>query len=104
MGQGMANVHLDELAVKYGGLDAIATEYGIQARQLEADLADIKRAVAKVAEGWEGEAHKSYVAKQKEWDQHAEVIHRALVTIGQKVGEAGGDYRGGDLKGGSYFL
>ncbi|WP_317987150.1 hypothetical protein [Streptomyces kanamyceticus] len=59
----MANVHLDELAVKYGGLDAITTELGIQARQLEADLADIKRAVAKVVEGWEGEAHTAYTLK-----------------------------------------
>ncbi|MEU5577570.1 MULTISPECIES: WXG100 family type VII secretion target [Streptomyces] len=99
----MANVHLDELAVKYGGLDAITTELGIQAKQLEADLADIKRAVAKVAEGWEGEAHTAYTVKQKEWDKHVEAIHRALVEIGQKVGQAGGDYRGGDLKGASYF-
>ncbi|MFH8611764.1 WXG100 family type VII secretion target [Streptomyces sp. NPDC018029] len=99
----MANVHLNELAVKYSGLDAIATELGIQAKQLEADLADIKRAVAKVAEGWEGEAHKAYLVKQEAWDKHAQAIHRALVDIGQKVGQAGGDYRGGDLKGASYF-
>ncbi|MFD0550054.1 WXG100 family type VII secretion target [Streptomyces rectiviolaceus] len=91
------------MAVKYGGLDAITTELGNQAKQLEADLADIKRAVAKVAEGWEGKAHEAYVLKQKEWDNNAEAIHRALVEIGQKVGQAGGDYRGGDLKGASYF-
>ncbi|MCX4670414.1 WXG100 family type VII secretion target [Streptomyces sp. NBC_01381] len=99
----MANVHYGEMAVKYGGLDAITTELGNQAKQLEADLADIKRAVAKVAEGWEGKAHEAYVLKQKEWDNNVEAIHRALVEIGQKVGQAGGDYRGGDLKGASYF-
>ncbi|MGA4839247.1 WXG100 family type VII secretion target [Streptomyces sp. G45] len=99
----MASGNFDELAVKYGGLDAITTELGIQAKQLESDLADIKRAVAKVAEGWEGEAHRAYVLKQKEWDEHASAIHRALMQIGQKVGQAGGDYRGGDLKGASYF-
>ncbi|MEV6756512.1 WXG100 family type VII secretion target [Streptomyces sp. NPDC051214] len=99
----MVNVHMDELAVKYGGLDAITTELGIQAKQLEADLADIKRAVARVAEGWDGEAHRAYVVKQKEWDNNVEAIHRALVDIGQKVSQAGGDYRGGDLKGASYF-
>ncbi|MGH4035328.1 WXG100 family type VII secretion target [Actinomycetota bacterium Odt1-20B] len=100
----MANVHLEGLAVKYGGLDAITTELGLQARELEATLADIKRAVAKVAEGWEGEAHTAYLAKQKEWDEHVSAIHRALQEIGQKVSQAGGDYRGGDLKGASYFL
>ncbi|MET7360895.1 WXG100 family type VII secretion target [Streptomyces sp. NPDC005562] len=99
----MPNVNVNELAVKYSGLDDIATELGIQAKQLEADLADIKRAVAKVAEGWEGEAHTRYVGKQKEWDDRAAAIHRALVEIGHKVGQAGGDYKGGDLKGASYF-
>ncbi|MEU8958353.1 WXG100 family type VII secretion target [Streptomyces sp. NPDC048518] len=99
----MANVHSGELAVKYAGLDNITTELGIQAKQLEADLADIKRAVAKVAEGWEGEAHRAYVEKQQQWDKHVEAIHRALVDIGHRVGQAGGDYKGGDLKGASYF-
>ncbi|MFD9906345.1 WXG100 family type VII secretion target [Streptomyces sp. NPDC059063] len=99
----MARVNFDELAVKYGGLDAITTELGIQAKQLESDLADIKRAVAKVAEGWEGDAYQAYTLKQKEWDNHAKAIHTALMQIGQKVGQAGGDYRGGDLKGASYF-
>ncbi|MGW5739398.1 MULTISPECIES: WXG100 family type VII secretion target [Streptomyces] len=99
----MVNVHYGEMAVKYGGLDAITTELGNQARQLEADLADIKRAVAKVAEGWEGRAHEEYVLQQKSWDDNVEAIHRALVEIGQKVSQAGGDYRSGDLKGASYF-
>ncbi|ARX86868.1 MULTISPECIES: WXG100 family type VII secretion target [Streptomyces] len=99
----MVSVNRDELAVKYGGLDAITTELGIQAKQLESDLGDIKRAVARVAEGWEGEAHTAYTLKQKEWDKHASAIHTALMQIGQKVSQAGGDYRGGDLKGASYF-
>lgn len=99
----MAGASFDEMSVKYGGLDAITTQLGNQAKQLEGDLADIKRAVAKVAAGWEGEAHEAYVIKQREWDKHAEAIHQALMQIGQKVGMAGGDYRGGDLKGASYF-
>jgi hypothetical protein len=39
----------------------------------------------------------------KEWDKHTRAIHTALTQIGQKVTQAGGDYRGGDLKGASYF-
>ncbi|MFD5700224.1 WXG100 family type VII secretion target [Streptomyces lasiicapitis] len=99
----MASASFDEMSVKYGGLDAMTTELGNEARRLEENLADIKRAVAKVAAGWEGEAHQAYLLKQRKWDEHAQAIHTALMQIGQKVGMAGGDYRGGDLKGASYF-
>ncbi|MYQ98546.1 WXG100 family type VII secretion target, partial [Streptomyces sp. SID6139] len=41
--------------------------------------------------------------KSVKWDQHANGIHQALLSITQRVHSAGGDYRGGDLKGASYF-
>ncbi|MCX4642791.1 MULTISPECIES: WXG100 family type VII secretion target [Streptomyces] len=93
----------DELVVKYGGLDATATELGTQAKRLEADLAEIKQAVANVAGLWEGEAHEAYARKQAEWDREARGIHAALESIGHKVHQAGGDYMGGDKKAASYF-
>ncbi len=99
----MANVHYDELAVKYGGLDAITTELGNQAKKLEADLQALKSAVVQAAADWEGESQNAFAIKMKEWDNHVSAIHTALVTIGQKVGQAGGDYRGGDLKAAGYF-
>ncbi|MFF7332425.1 WXG100 family type VII secretion target [Streptomyces sp. NPDC090306] len=99
----MANVHYDELAVKYGGLDAITTELGNQAKQLESDLAALKSAVVQAAAGWEGEAATAFGGKMKEWDTHTSGIHAALISISQKVSQAGGDYRGGDLKAASYF-
>ncbi|GGT39518.1 WXG100 family type VII secretion target [Streptomyces xantholiticus] len=94
----------DELVVKYGALDATATVLGSQAKKLEEDLAAIKRAMASVAAGWEGEAHAAYVQEQVKWDQEAKVIHEALEGIGRIVANAGGDYMGGDKKAASYFL
>jgi hypothetical protein len=46
----MTNVHFDELAVKYGGLDAITTELGNQAKRLEGDLEALKSAVVQAAQ------------------------------------------------------
>ncbi|GHH88025.1 hypothetical protein GCM10018793_66060 [Streptomyces sulfonofaciens] len=99
----MANPHYDELAVKYGGLDAMATELGNQAKRLETDLEDIKAAVARAATGWEGEAHTTYTTVQQAWNKDAKIIHEALMSITRLVHNAGGDYRGGDLKAASYF-
>ncbi|EFE66772.1 MULTISPECIES: WXG100 family type VII secretion target [Streptomyces] len=100
----MSGAHYDELAVSYGTMDALATELGDQARKLEEDLEALKKAVLDAAAGWGGEAYEEFTKKTKEWDRHANGIHQALVSIAQRVGTAGGDYRGGDLKGASYFL
>jgi WXG100 family type VII secretion target len=99
----MANPHYDELAVKYGGLDAMATELGNQAHRLEQDLHDIRQAVKAAAAGWEGDAHTTYTEVQQAWDKDAQVIHKALTDITRLVHQAGGDYRGGDKKAASYF-
>lgn len=93
----------DELVVKYGALDATATVLGNQAKKLEEDLASIKRAMASVAAGWEGEAHTAYVQEQVKWDKEAADIHRALMQITQVVANAGGDYMGGDKRAAGYF-
>ncbi|MEV6180576.1 WXG100 family type VII secretion target [Streptomyces sp. NPDC052016] len=100
----MSGVHYDELAVTYGTMDALATELGDQAKKLEEDLEALKQAVLKVSEGWGGEAYGEFKKKAGEWDTHARGIHSALVTISKLVHTAGGDYRGGDLKGASYFM
>jgi WXG100 family type VII secretion target len=93
----------DELAVQYGGLDTITTVLGKQAMKLEEDLTALQGAVKQAAEGFEGEAAEAFRMKMREWDKHTNAIHQALTQIGQKVSQAGGDYRGGDLKGASYF-
>ncbi|GGY01720.1 WXG100 family type VII secretion target [Streptomyces minutiscleroticus] len=100
----MSDSGYGELVVKYGALDAAATEIGNQAKQLEQDLEEIKKMVASVASGWEGEAHTTYTEQQAAWDKEARNIHQALVSIAQVVGRAGGDYMGGDKKAASYYL
>ncbi|GHD67998.1 WXG100 family type VII secretion target [Streptomyces mirabilis] len=95
--------HLQDLAVKYGVLDALATELGGLAKQLESDLTELKQGVHNAAEGWAGDAYDAFQRKSKEWDNHTSAIHQALLSITQKVHQAGGDYRGGDKKAASFF-
>jgi len=99
----MANGYDKDLSLKYGALDAITTEIGELAKQFEENLKALEADVKKIADGWGGEAHEAFTRQHKEWDTHANGIHQALVAIGHKIHEAGGDYRGGDLKGASYF-
>ncbi|WP_055714852.1 WXG100 family type VII secretion target [Streptomyces torulosus] len=102
----MTNVNGDyqDLAVKYGTLDALTTELGNLARDFENQIQALKADVEKIAEGWGGEAHEAFKTQHKDWDTHANGIRGALMAIGHRIGDAGGDYRGGDLKGASYFL
>ncbi|MFG3657801.1 WXG100 family type VII secretion target [Streptomyces sp. NPDC047706] len=100
----MSGAHYDELAVTYGTMDALATELGNQAKKLEEDLEALRKAVLDVSAGWGGDAFDEFQKKSKEWAEHTQGIHTALVQISQRVHSAGGDYRGGDLKGASYFM
>ncbi|MFF6998052.1 WXG100 family type VII secretion target [Streptomyces sp. NPDC008313] len=99
----MTDAHYRDLAVNYGGLDALTTELGDLAKQFEANIKALEADVKKIADGWGGEAHEAFTRQHKEWDTHANAIHHALIAIGHKIHEAGGDYRGGDIKGASYF-
>lgn len=99
----MANAHYQDLQVKYGTLDALTTELGAVAKKLEEDIRTLQADVQKIAEAWGGEAYETFTRQHKEWDAHANGIHQALLTIGQRITQAGGDYRAGDLKGASYF-
>ncbi|MDQ0583829.1 WXG100 family type VII secretion target [Streptomyces rishiriensis] len=99
-----SGAHYEELAVTYGTMDALATELGDQARKLEEDLEALRQAVLNVSSGWGGEAFQQFQSKSEEWNKHARGIHAALLQISHQVHGAGGDYRGGDLKGASYFM
>ncbi|MDR3081844.1 MAG: WXG100 family type VII secretion target [Streptomyces sp.] len=93
----------DGLLVTYDGLDSAATQIGNEAKTLEGDLEELKQMVVKSLEYWEGEAQGTFDSKLKRWDKEAKDIHTALTSIGHTVGQAGGDYQGGDKKAASYF-
>lgn len=93
----------DGLLVTYDGLDSAATQIGNEAKALDADLEELKQMVVKSLEYWEGEAQGTFDSKLKRWDKEAKDIHTALTGIGHVIGQAGGDYMGGDKKAASYF-
>lgn len=93
-----------DLAVKYGTLDALTTELYDLIKQFGDQVELLKADVDRVAASWEGEAHGAFKTQHEAWDKHANGIRDALGAVTKVIGNAGGDYRGGDLKGASYFL
>jgi WXG100 family type VII secretion target len=96
-------MNADELVVKYGGLDGMTTELIIQAKKLDDTISSIGSAMKSVGEGWEGDAHTTYVQVQQAWQKDAAAVHHALQDIARRVHAAGGDYRAGDKKAAGYF-
>ncbi|MEU8673055.1 WXG100 family type VII secretion target [Streptomyces sp. NPDC048560] len=92
------------MIVTYASLDAAAASIDRQGKQLDEDLAAIKRRVASVAELWQGEAKAAYDTAQQGWENDAKAIHNALVEISRKVREAAPAYRAGDKRAAQNFM
>ncbi|MFH8760284.1 WXG100 family type VII secretion target [Streptomyces atroolivaceus] len=86
------------MVVTYASLEQAAGDIDRQSRQLQEDLAAIKRVVASASELWVGEAKTAYDAAQAGWDRDATAIQTALTEISRKVREAGMAYQGGDKR------
>ncbi|MCX5400142.1 WXG100 family type VII secretion target [Streptomyces sp. NBC_00102] len=89
--------------VTYSSLEAAASAVERQSKQLDEDLAAIKRRVASVAELWQGEAKGAYDTAQAGWDKDARAIHESLVSITRAVREAASAYQAGDKKASQNF-
>ncbi|WP_327178301.1 WXG100 family type VII secretion target [Streptomyces sp. NBC_01335] len=90
--------------VTYASLEAAAASIERQGKQLDEDLAAIKRRVASVAELWTGEAKSAYDTAQAGWDKDARSIHESLLQISRSVREASSAYQGGDKKAAQNFM
>ncbi|MFE7355935.1 WXG100 family type VII secretion target [Streptomyces sp. NPDC057543] len=86
------------LVVTYASLDLAAGDIERQSKQLEEDLASIKRMIANVSQLWVGEAKTAYDEAQQGWDNDARAIHNALSDISRKVRDAGTAYHAGDKR------
>ncbi|WEH39365.1 WXG100 family type VII secretion target [Streptomyces sp. NBC_01218] len=90
--------------VTYSSLEAAAASIERQGKQLDEDLAAIKRRVASVSELWQGEAKGAYDTAQAGWDKDARAIHESLLAISRAVREAAPAYQGGDKKAAQNFM
>ncbi|MER5852556.1 WXG100 family type VII secretion target [Streptomyces sp. NPDC002012] len=94
----MPNNNDGTMVVTYSSLDLAAGAIDRQSKQLQEDLASIKRMIANVSELWVGEAKSAYDTAQAGWDEDARQIHTALSEISRKVREAGAAYHAGDKR------
>ncbi|MFJ8747748.1 WXG100 family type VII secretion target [Streptomyces sp. NPDC102441] len=86
------------MVVTYASLEQAAGDIDRQSKQLQEDLAAIKRMIANVSELWQGEAKSAYDTAQAGWDSEATGIHTALSEISRKVRDAGAAYHAGDKR------
>ncbi|MFD6422835.1 MULTISPECIES: WXG100 family type VII secretion target [unclassified Streptomyces] len=89
--------------VTYSSLEGAAASIERQGKQLDEDLAAIKRRVASVAELWQGEAKGAYDTAQAGWDKDARSVHDSLLQITRAVREAASAYQAGDKKAAQNF-
>ncbi|MGW3658418.1 WXG100 family type VII secretion target [Streptomyces sp. NPDC005151] len=99
----MPNNNDGTMVVTYSSLDLAASAIDRQSKQLQEDLASIKRMIANVSELWVGEAKSAYDHAQHGWNEDATAIHTALSEISRKVREAGIAYQAGDKRGKANF-
>ncbi|MFE6666946.1 WXG100 family type VII secretion target [Streptomyces sp. NPDC057697] len=99
----MPSNHDGTMVVTYASLDLAAGAIDRQSKQLQEDLASIKRMIANVSELWVGEAKSAYDTAQQGWDNDARAIHTALSEISKKVHEAGTAYHAGDKRARAHF-
>ncbi|SER66271.1 WXG100 family type VII secretion target [Corynebacterium cystitidis] len=73
--------------IKYGfnNLAAASEDIASSARNVAAELDELKNVLAPMAESWVGEAADSYWIHQKKWDDAAHELNEILNTIADNV-------------------
>ncbi|MEE1743893.1 MULTISPECIES: WXG100 family type VII secretion target [unclassified Streptomyces] len=99
----MPNNNDGTMVVTYSSLELAASAIDRQSKQLQEDLASIKRMIANVSELWVGEAKSAYDSAQQGWNDDATAIHSALSEISRKVRDAGAAYHAGDKRARAHF-
>uniref|UniRef100_A0AAU3GQ04 ESAT-6-like protein n=1 Tax=Streptomyces sp. NBC_01401 TaxID=2903854 RepID=A0AAU3GQ04_9ACTN len=86
------------MVVTYASLEQAAGDIDRQSKQLDEDLAAIKRVVSSASELWQGEAKSAFDTSKISWDRDAKGIHAALTEISRKVRDASSSYHAGDKR------
>ena len=86
----------EPIKVTFSALQGAHADTRNAAVQLNAQLDDLKRYLAPLVAGWEGEAAERYSALQARWDANAADLTDVLDTISQTLDSAGDRYQQGE--------
>jgi early secretory antigenic target protein ESAT-6 len=84
---------MPEIKVTFGALEAARADVAGTAARIDNRLSDLRRALAPLVAGWEGQAAAEYQAKQRQWDIAAADLAGVLAQIGVALGAANDSYR-----------
>ncbi|MCD9872098.1 WXG100 family type VII secretion target [Streptomyces guryensis] len=82
---GELKVHFETLAEATEELDSVA-------KALEEHLAELDRAVSRIAESWEGDAHEAFHGYYQQWSSASRSLHRTVRTLHKSLRTAHGNY------------
>jgi WXG100 family type VII secretion target len=83
----------DNIKVTFGAIDSLATNIDGQVRQIESQLEELRSAITKLAQTWQGGAQESFQAVQNRWNQSADDLTNVLNRIGVAVHTAHDAYQ-----------
>ena len=78
----------DAIKVTFGAIDSLAGSIDGQVKQIEAQLEDLRQAIVKLSQMWEGSANESFQAVQRNWNQSATDLNGVLNRIAVAVHQA----------------
>ena len=84
---------MSEIKVTFGALEAARADVAGTAARISGQLDDLRRFLAPLVAGWEGQAATEYQAKQRQWDAAAADLAGVLAQIGVALGVANDSYR-----------
>lgn len=84
---------MSEIKVSFGELAAAQQNVAATAQRISTQLEDLRRFLAPLAVGWQGEAATDYRVKQQRWDTAAADLAAVLAQIGVALGTANENYQ-----------
>lgn len=84
---------MSEIKVTFGALDAARSDVAGTAARITGQLDELRRFLAPLVTGWEGQAATEYQARQRQWDTAAADLAAVLARIGAALGAANDSYR-----------
>jgi WXG100 family type VII secretion target len=88
----------DQIAVDFGAISNLASGIDGQVKQIESQLDQLKTAIAKLAQEWQGGAEAAFHGVQQNWNNSADDLHQVLNRIALAVHAAHDAYHETETK------
>ncbi|HEY3610496.1 MAG TPA: WXG100 family type VII secretion target [Pseudonocardiaceae bacterium] len=83
----------ESIKVDFGAISNLAGQIDSQVSQIEGQLEQLRAGIQKLAAEWDGGAHESFQAVQRNWNTSADDLHQVLNRIALAVHAAHDSYR-----------